>query len=61
MKITFAAAKVAVIAAVLLGLMEGRASASSEPIPGIDIIVRKNPGSVAVHATTDKYWQVCLR
>ena len=54
MKITHAAAKVAVIAAVLLGLMEGRASAISDPIPGIDIIVRKTPGSVAVHATTDK-------
>ena len=55
MKIKNAAAKVAVIAAVLLGLMAGRASATHEPIPGIDIIVRKNPpGPLALHATTDK-------
>ena len=56
MKITHAAAKVAVIAAVLLGLMEGRASAASDPIPGIDIIVRKHPdsGGSVMHATTDK-------
>ena len=54
MKIKNAAAKVAVIAAVLLGLMEGRASAASDPIPGIDIIVRKTPGGLAMHATTDK-------
>ena len=54
MKIKNAAAKVAVIAAVLLGLMVGRASATHEPIPGIDIIVRKTPGGLAMHATTDK-------
>ena len=54
MKIKHAAAKVAVIAAVLLGLMEGSAPAVSDPIPGIDIIVRKTPGSEIIKATTDK-------
>jgi hypothetical protein len=54
MKITHAAAKVAVIAAVLLGLLEGSASATNDPIPGVDIIVRKNPGGIVTHATTDK-------
>ena len=54
MKIKNVAAKVAVIAAVLLGLLQGRASAASNPIPGIDIIVRKNPGSVSLTATSDK-------
>ena len=54
MKITHAAAKVAVLAAVFLGLVEGGALATNEPIPGIDIIVKKNPGGIVTHATTDK-------
>ncbi len=53
MKITHAAAKVAVIAAVFLGLREGSASAPN-PIPGIDIIVQKKPDGRAMHAATDK-------
>ncbi len=53
MKIPFAAARVAVIAAVFLGLFVSIASAGSKPIPGVDIIVQKKPGGIAMHATTD--------
>ena len=55
MKITIAAARVAVIAAALLGLMEGSASATSNPIPGVDIIVRsdKGPPFQTARTTTD--------
>ena len=30
------------------------ALATNDPIPGVDIIVRRNPGGVAIHATSDK-------
>ena len=42
MKITLAAARVTVIAAVLIGFMEGRASAATAtPVPGVSIIVKR--------------------
>ena len=53
MKIPFTAARVAVIAALFLGVFAGSASATNEPIPGVDVIVRKKPGGIAMHATTD--------
>lgn len=44
MQSTFSAARVAIIAAVFLGLFASRALAIGDPIPGIDIVVKKNPG-----------------
>lgn len=54
MKIRLAAIGIAVIAAAIFGLLGGSASAINDPIPGVDIIVRKNPGGKAVQAKTDK-------
>ncbi len=54
MKIKLATATVAIIAAVILGLLGGSAQAIDNPIPGVDIIVKKHPGGVAIHAMTDK-------
>lgn len=54
MKLTHTAAKAAVIAAILLGLFQAGASAAIEPIPGVDVIVKKDPGGKAIKATTDK-------
>jgi hypothetical protein len=55
MKIKFAAATgVAVIAVVIFGLLGSSASATNEPIPGVDIIVKKNPGGKAKKDTTGK-------
>ena len=44
----------AAIAAIFLGAFSDAAQAASEPVPGIDIIVRKTPGGIAMKATTDK-------
>ena len=53
MKTTLAAAKVAFIAAVLLGLMQGRASAAGTPIQGIPVGLDHDPGgSIAAKTTT---------
>ena len=52
MKIPFTAARVAVIAALFLGLFAGSASAG-DPIPGLDVKLGKNPGGQGIHATTD--------
>lgn len=54
MKITPAAARIAILAVVFLGLLQSRASAANNPIPGVDIIVQKKPGGQAMRATTDK-------
>ena len=56
MKITFAAARVAVIAAVFLGLFVGSASfaGANDPIVGVGIGLGKRPNPNAFHATTDK-------
>ena len=53
MKITHAAAKVAVFAAVFLGLLAGSSSAAEDPIPGVDVVVRKKPGGKAMPTTSD--------
>ena len=53
MKITHAAAKVAVIVTVLLGLLGGSAAAATNPIPGVDVVVRKKPGGKAMQAPSD--------
>ena len=59
MKIKFAAATVAVIAAVILGLPgDSAAQTGGQPIPGVDIIIHKQPGGSAVKAKTDKNGKV---
>ena len=54
MKLTLTATRVALLAALFLGLFAGHASATNVPIPGVDIIVRKKPGGNALHATPGK-------
>jgi hypothetical protein len=57
MTIRLAAATVAVIATVILGLLGGSASIAqsiNNPIPGVDIIVKKIPGGNPKPATTGK-------
>ena len=54
MKLTLTATRVALLAALFLGLFAGHASAQGRqdyPIPGVDIIVRRKPGGKALHAT----------
>ncbi len=54
MKLTLTATRVALLAALLLGLCAGHASAQGRqtfPIPGVDIIVRKKPGGNAMRVT----------
>ena len=53
MKITHAAAKVAVIAAVLLGFSAGDAWAGTEPVPGVDVVVHSHPSKITKTATSD--------
>ncbi|MDD5544967.1 MAG: carboxypeptidase-like regulatory domain-containing protein [Acidobacteriia bacterium] len=53
MKITLAAARSAIMAAVFLCLMVGSATASNDPIPGIDIVVKRHPSGKAIQARTD--------
>src|ERR1035437_8362204 len=53
LKITFTVAIVAVIAAVFLGLCASSALAS-DPIPGVDVKLGRNPGGIMFsNATTD--------
>ena len=54
MNIKHTAATIAAIAAIFLGVFTDAAQAIDDPIPGVDIIVKKNPGGIAMHATTDK-------
>lgn len=54
MKTTSTAVKFMAIAAVFIGLFASHAFAANTPIPGIDIVVRKQPGGSALKATTDK-------
>ena len=54
MKLTLTATRVALLAALFLGLFAGHASAQGRqtfPIPGVDIIVRKKPGGNAMRVT----------
>ena len=46
--------KVALLAVFSLGLLAPGALASNEPIPGIDVVVKKKPSGTAIHVTTDK-------
>ena len=54
MKLTLTATRVALLAALLLGLFAGHASAAVDPIPGVDIIVRRKPGGNAMRVTPGK-------
>jgi hypothetical protein len=46
--------RAAIASLLALGLFSATAWASTEPIPGVDVIVRKNPGGNAITVTTDK-------
>ena len=57
MKLTLTATRVALLAALFLGLFAGHASAQdrqTSPIPGVDIIVKKKPHGGAMHVTPGK-------
>jgi len=57
MKTIFSSARASAFAVIFTGLLAGIASATPNPIPGVDIIVKKNPGGRVIHATTDKSGQ----
>ena len=51
----------AALACAVLAITAQSAMASNKPIPGIDVIVKKNPGGNAITATTDADGQIVLK
>jgi hypothetical protein len=51
----------AALGCAILAFSASAATATNKPIPGIDVIVKKNPGGNAITATTDENGQITLR